>query len=417
MTRTEIINQLIKIYGYESYCEVGVDNPAINFNKIICKDKVGVDPNPRARATFGITSDQFFNRTKKTFSCYFIDGLHTAEQVERDIQNALDRLDDGGSIICHDMNPTTELIQRVPRESGEWCGNVWQGWLKFRQRKDLSMHVLDTDYGVGVIRKGVNKDSDKMFHEVQENPSFDKWMLYKKEWSNIIPVELEPVSICIPVFEQYGEGSRTLKELLLTIRQLKGKFEVIVSDNSEGDKLKKVCEMPAFKHIDLTYFKNPKKGVSANTNAAIAKAKYNLIKPMYMDDLFLHPDAINQIAFALKFDHWVACYGQSINASGRPERYRRPKYSEGIIGGQNTIGMPSVIAYRKNGIKFDTKLKTLLDCSFYYEMFQKYGEPGYLKQNLIGSRYWDKSTSRQQGNLTKEELPIINKKHGLNLMA
>ena len=412
MTRTEIINNLIKIYGYESYLEIGVDNPAINFNRIICKEKTGVDPNPQARATFQLTSDQFFSRIKKSYDIIFIDGLHTEEQAFRDIENALLRINAGGSIVCHDMNPTTKEMAAVPRIQGEWCGDVFKAWLKFRSMKDLTMHVLDTDYGVGIIRKGTQNPIDLLW-----TPTYEEWSELKVKASNIIPIDLEPVSICIPVFEQYGEGARTLKELLLTIRQLKGKFEVIVSDNSEGDKLQKICGMPAFKHLDLTYFKNPKKGVSANTNAAISKAKYNLIKPMYMDDLFLHPDAINQIAFALKFDHWVACYGQSLNASGRPERYRRPKYSEGIIGGQNTLGMPSVIAYRKNGIKFDTKLKTLLDCSFYYEMFQKYGEPGYLKQNLIGSRYWDKSTSRQQGNLTQQELPIINKKHGLNLMA
>src|SRR6478609_7916531 len=253
MTRTEIINQLIKIYGYESYLEIGVSNAALNFNKIVCKEKTGVDPDTKARATFGITSDQFFNRIKKSYDIVFIDGLHTEEQAFRDIENALLRLNAGGSIVCHDMNPTTKEMAAVPRIQGEWCGDVFKAWLKFRRMKDLSMHVLDTDYGVGIIRSGIQKPLEVFKEIVSEEPTYEQWSEHKVKWSNIIPVELEPVSICIPVFEQYGEGSRTLKELLLTIRQLKGKFEVIVSDNSEGDKLKKICEMPAFKHLDLTY--------------------------------------------------------------------------------------------------------------------------------------------------------------------
>ena len=34
---------------------------------------------------------------------------------------------------------------------------------------------------------------------------------------------------------------------------------------------------------------------------------------------------------------------------------------------------------------------------------------------LAASRYWDGSTSRQQGNMAAKEMPYINKKHSLNL--
>ena len=52
MNRTEIINQLIKIYGYKTYLEIGVGNPAINFNKILCIKKIGVDPAVKAPNIF-----------------------------------------------------------------------------------------------------------------------------------------------------------------------------------------------------------------------------------------------------------------------------------------------------------------------------------------------------------------------------
>ena len=34
---------------------------------------------------------------------------------------------------------------------------------------------------------------------------------------------------------------------------------------------------------------------------------------------------------------------------------------------------------------------------------------------LVASRYWDGSTSRQQGKMAAKEMPYINKKHSLNL--
>lgn len=408
MNRTEIINQLIKIYGYKSFLEIGVDSPELNFNKIKCNNKVGVDPNPKARATHCKTSDEFFAENKQRYGLVFIDGLHHADQVEKDIENALECLEENGSIVCHDMNPTTKEMQEVPRIQGTWTGDCWRAWLQFRhKRSDLSMHVLDTDYGVGIIRKGHQEVIDLLW-----NPTFEEWSELKVKASNIIPLENEPVSICIPAFEQYGAGVKTLTDLLKSIKSLKGKFEVIVSDNSEGDELEKVCNTLGG-NLDLTYFKNPIRGVSANTNSAISKAKYNLIKPMYQDDKFLDPDAINQIAFALKFDHWVACSGYAINHRAEPYKARHPKYTPEIIEGKNSIGMPSVVAYRKNGIQFDESLKTLLDCALYHELHAKYGEPGYLKQPLIGSRYWQKSTSSQQGNLTKEEFPYVKEKYNL----
>ena len=401
MNRTEILNRLADIYGYQTYLEIGVDN-GVNFSKIRIRNKTGVDPNPKTKATYRLTSDNFFARNKQKFDLIMIDGLHHADQVKRDIENALKFLNDNGTIFCHDCNPTTEEMQQVPRIQGEWTGDVWRAWLEFRCREDLSMNVLDTDYGCGIIRKG----KQTPMHFIPDH--YLAFTVSKESLLPLISEELDPVSICIPAFEQYGHGLRTLKELLDTTKRLKGKFEVIVSDNSEGYEIENLC-----KGYDLRYFKNPDRGISVNTNFAISKANYNLIKPMYQDDKFINPDAINQIAFSLKFDHWVTCSGVSMNENGRPTGNRSPQYTPKIMDGKNTIGMPSVIAYRKNGLTFDSNLKTMLDCDFYYRMHKEYGAPGYIKSKLIGSRYWSHSTSRQQGSFLQNEVPLLKERYGI----
>jgi hypothetical protein len=152
--RTRILNALIRRFGYTSYLEIGLGDGA-NFDAIRCAHKQSVDPgSPEATrpADHPLTSDQYFAQSTETFDLIFIDGLHHADVVERDIRNALARLNAGGMVLCHDMNPICEAMQRIPREQLEWTGDCWRAWLRIRaERGDLTMFVIDTDYGIGVI--------------------------------------------------------------------------------------------------------------------------------------------------------------------------------------------------------------------------------------------------------------------------
>jgi hypothetical protein len=156
MIRTEIIQTFINKINAKKYLEIGM-GPGINFNTIECDYKVCVDPIPTEPVTYTLTSDDFFKQNNETFDVIFIDGLHWSEQVYRDIINSLNVLSDGGVIICHDMNPHSEIIQRYPQAipESEWTGDCWKAWVKLKtEREDLEMFVIDTDYGCGVIRKG-----------------------------------------------------------------------------------------------------------------------------------------------------------------------------------------------------------------------------------------------------------------------
>jgi len=184
MTRTDIINHLIKKIDAKSYLEIGVREPEGNYNSIECENKVAVDPVPLGEGIIALTSDAFFKQNKQTFDIIFIDGLHVADQVERDITNSLAVLNPGGYIICHDMNPTEELMQTVPiQTNGAWTGDCWKAWVKLRsERGDLSMFVLDTDYGVGVIQKG----EQEIISLNELRLTYSNLEANRKEWLNLI---------------------------------------------------------------------------------------------------------------------------------------------------------------------------------------------------------------------------------------
>lgn len=155
-SRAEIINALCRRFGHRSYLEIGVFQFHC-FRAVNAEVKACVDP-AVAGATFRMTSDAFFQANSRTWDLIFVDGLHLAQQVLRDVENALACLSPGGTVVCHDCNPETVFEQRyIPEYDGQgiWTGTVWQAWALLRMtRPDLTMAVIDTDFGVGVIRKG-----------------------------------------------------------------------------------------------------------------------------------------------------------------------------------------------------------------------------------------------------------------------
>ncbi len=180
-TRIDIINSFMDQRGYKSYLEIGVQKGK-SFSEVRCKNKVGVDPDPESAATIKKTSDDFFKENKKKFDVIFIDGLHESHQVIKDIENSLLILNDGGVIVMHDCLPTSKGMQEVPRIQRDWTGDVWRAFLHYRNRGDLFMCVVDTDFGCGIIKRG------EQIPLSVTAPDYEDFERNKKEWMNIIPV-------------------------------------------------------------------------------------------------------------------------------------------------------------------------------------------------------------------------------------
>jgi hypothetical protein len=186
MDRITIIQIYIDKLKAKKYLEIGMGS-GVNFASVNCDYKVCVDPTPTVPVSFSLTSDDFFRQNTEKYDVIFIDGLHWSEQVYKDIINSLDVLNEDGVIICHDMNPHSEIIQRYPIAipSSEWTGDCWKAWVKLKtERNDLYMFVIDTDYGCGVITKGqqelINVDEELTWELLNKN---------RKELLNLISVE------------------------------------------------------------------------------------------------------------------------------------------------------------------------------------------------------------------------------------
>ena len=193
MDRIEIIQSLIDKCKATSYLEIGVQNGNC-FSAIKCEHKIGIDPESKyVENVFKCTSDEFFSLHVKAtkFDVIFIDGLHTAEQVEKDIENALKVLNINGYIVCHDCNPTKEEEQIVPRMSKRWNGSVWKGWVRQRYALAYKMFVVDCDEGCGVISISSLIDDEKHSHMnlTDKNLTYANLEKNRKKWLGLIAVE------------------------------------------------------------------------------------------------------------------------------------------------------------------------------------------------------------------------------------
>lgn len=178
--RFHVINYLIDKYGLSNYLEIGVLKGE-NIRKVNAAHKDGVDPGAERHiapeVNFRMTSDAFFesiiNDEKKIYDIIFNDGLHHADQVKKDIQNAIRHITPGGFILMHDCNPISYESQLVPRKTIVWNGDPWKTFVEFKgMHPNLQCCVVDSDYGIGVIR--INQNLEKKPFLIPEWKEFDQ---------------------------------------------------------------------------------------------------------------------------------------------------------------------------------------------------------------------------------------------------
>ena len=171
--RIALVNLLLGNFKDPSYLEIGCASDSL-FNSVPYLKKVGVDP--VTGGTVRKKSDEFFSVNKKKFDVVFIDGLHTYEQVRRDVINSIKAINDGGYIALHDMLPRNWKEHHVPIvSSGSWTGDVWKVAFELIKTDGIEFKILKIDCGVGVI-KVLNRNTQ--LKDLREELSFKEFDFY-----------------------------------------------------------------------------------------------------------------------------------------------------------------------------------------------------------------------------------------------
>ena len=174
-SRIELLQHLVNSKNYKTYLEIGCDKNQV-FDKIIVDLKEGVDPN--RGGTVRKTSDDFFANDNRTWDLIFIDGLHTYEQVSRDVENAILRLNQSGTIVIHDMLPIRESQATATPTEKYWLGDVWRLAFDLIERSDIKFNIFKFDFGCGIITK------DSQIPVIIENKN-KSWNFYQNNYTKL----------------------------------------------------------------------------------------------------------------------------------------------------------------------------------------------------------------------------------------
>ena len=174
--RWDLIKYLIEKNGYKDYLEIGCDQNQL-FSKVEINNKIGVDP--FSGGNIRKTSDAFFSNNTDKFDIIFIDGLHTYDQVKKDIINSVKCLKENGIVLVHDCMPDSLGKQAVPRFKMKWNGDVWKAIVDLRQSEELDIYTCEMDEGIGVIKKRTNSEILKINKSINKLKFKDFYLNYK----------------------------------------------------------------------------------------------------------------------------------------------------------------------------------------------------------------------------------------------
>ena len=102
MGRTKLVKYLVERFHYKSYLEVGCGGNKTFINNSLLFTDYAFCVDPATGGTHRMTSDEYFATNTLTYDVIFIDGLHDAVQVLKDVENAREVLNPGGMFCVYE---------------------------------------------------------------------------------------------------------------------------------------------------------------------------------------------------------------------------------------------------------------------------------------------------------------------------
>jgi glycosyltransferase involved in cell wall biosynthesis len=222
------------------------------------------------------------------------------------------------------------------------------------------------------------------------------------------------ISIAIPCYEMGGWGYNFLQYSLDILKKQNFlDFEVVVSDHSIDNEIKKTCDKN--KDLNIKYIKNKKNrgSSSANANSAILNSSGEIIKILCQDDYLYGVDAIKNIVVGFDYKRkWLL--SSYLHTQDRKNfiNYHLPKFSNKIYL-ENLVGTHSCLSILNDDpIFFDDNLIWYMDCDYYYRMYKKYNNPVILTEPTVVQFLWSgqvTNTLITDELVKREEEYILNK--------
>jgi hypothetical protein len=164
-----LMNELARIHGYRSILEISTARSGYAYHQLnrsrfdVCRRLSYLTPDDWTdgapvdyRSCDRDTSEclRQIRAQGLRFDIVFVDACHEYESTRRDMQDAINLVNDNGIIVLHDCLPESEASCTPSRgDSVWWYGVTYKAYLDvLMARKDLWYCTVDTDVGCGMIR-------------------------------------------------------------------------------------------------------------------------------------------------------------------------------------------------------------------------------------------------------------------------
>lgn len=200
------------------------------------------------------------------------------------------------------------------------------------------------------------------------------------------------VSICIPAYKQVEFLRKTLSSVLA---QDFLDYELIVSDDSKDDSVKKLLDEFDFQGKLRYFHNNPSLGSPGNWNFSMKQAKGEYIKILHHDDFFTSEHSLSafvrlldrnpnvSFAFSGTVIDLLAMRTKKIHSCSNSQFAKLVAFPDRLFF-SNYIGAPSATIIRNEGaVFFDEKLKWLVDVDWYIRLILNNSNVAFTKEPLI----------------------------------
>ena len=230
-------------------------------------------------------------------------------------------------------------------------------------------------------------------------------------------------SICIPVHIESQSDLDYLRQAIESVRIQKfARCEILLSDDSTNHDLMHLLQEFTSSEIDLKLVNPPiASGLGSNLNNCISYARGEYVKILFQDDFLSHKYSLFQMRLRLRVSKkkWLAAATIHLQQdSGIFINRFKPKNSDFLLLGKNSISSPSVILFKKDFfIPFDEKFKYLIDCEWYLRMSHHFGLPVFFNRVSVVNRLHKDQATYRFGGLLKSEIQIASDSHDISIMG
>jgi hypothetical protein len=215
------------------------------------------------------------------------------------------------------------------------------------------------------------------------------------------------VTVCIPLNDPKLKNEKFLVSALDSLVAQSQHPRQVVLTSSES--LAYLSDLPSFynRFFEVTVAIKATNGASMNFNNSVSLAKGSVVQLLCQDDFISNRTHLANVAKKLLRSDRKWMVSGSVHfeeATQRFSRKIRPKFNLKLLDGVNSIGAPSVAAFRRSAFKpFDVNLHYMYDCDWYIRMYHTWGLPITSKRSSIGIRIHENQSTHEVSALLGRE--------------